>query len=202
MIDYLIIAFGWLFFYTTHSFLAHDNVKERAARMFGKYYSFYRLSFNLYSLLLFSILGYYLFVRNDEIAFQPTFITQSIGGILFLIGLVILAIAFSSFNKREFIGREQLDAVKPNDENEVKQKQLVKTGLYAYVRHPLYFGIILMLVGALIFLPTYSMMIFVIISLLYLPIGVKLEEQKLVKEFGEQYISYQREVKMLFPFLF
>lgn len=200
MIYYLMMALGWVFFYATHSILAHDNVKERAARLLGKYYSYYRLSFNLYSVISFSILGYYLFARNEALIFQPTFITQGIGAVLFLVGLAILGIAFSSFNKREFIGLEQLDAVPLNDRNEVKQ--LVKTGLYAYVRHPLYFGTILMLVGAMVVFPTYSMMIFVLISLLYLPIGVKLEEQKLVKEFGEQYLSYQREVKMLFPFLF
>lgn len=200
MMYYFMMALGWFFFYATHSILAHDNVKERAADLLGKYYSYYRLSFNLYSVILFSVLGYYLFARNEAYIFEQTFISLGIGGVLFLVGLVILGLAFSSFNKREFIGLEQLDKIQ--QDKKVVAKQLVKTGLYAYVRHPLYFGTILMLVGAVGAFPTYSMMIFVLISLLYLPIGVKLEEQKLVKEFGEQYLRYQREVKMLFPFLF
>lgn len=200
MIYYLSVVFGWLFFYTTHSILAHDRVKEKVAHFLGRYYPFYRLGFNLYSVILFSVLGYFLFTQNEAYIFEQTYISLGSGGILFLVGLVILGIAFYSFNKREFVGLQQLDKIQP--EQKVEVKHLIKTGLYAYVRHPLYFGTILMLVGAVVALPTYSMIIFVLISLLYLPIGVKLEEQKLVKEFGEQYVRYQREVKMLFPFLY
>ena len=34
----------------------------------------------------------------------------------------------------------------------------------------------------------------------YVIIGTKLEEKKLVLEFGDAYIKYQREVPMLIPF--
>jgi protein-S-isoprenylcysteine O-methyltransferase Ste14 len=34
----------------------------------------------------------------------------------------------------------------------------------------------------------------------YIIIGTKLEEKKLVLEFGEAYIKYQKEVPMLIPF--
>jgi protein-S-isoprenylcysteine O-methyltransferase Ste14 len=59
-----------------------------------------------------------------------------------------------------------------------------------------------MLIGALMYFPNYSTLIFVITTFIYLPIGVSLEENKLVDEFGEQYLQYRKEVKMLVPFVF
>jgi protein-S-isoprenylcysteine O-methyltransferase Ste14 len=34
---------------------------------------------------------------------------------------------------------------------------------------------------------------------IYLPIGIIFEEQKLVKEYGDRYKKYQKEVPMLIP---
>jgi protein-S-isoprenylcysteine O-methyltransferase Ste14 len=59
-----------------------------------------------------------------------------------------------------------------------------------------------MITGTLILLPFYSTLVFVTATLLYLPVGISLEEQKLVREFGEQYLQYKKEVKMLIPYLF
>ena len=39
-----------------------------------------------------------------------------------------------------------------------------------------------------------------IILTIYVIIGTKLEERKLVLEFGETYVKYQQEVPMLIPF--
>ena len=37
------------------------------------------------------------------------------------------------------------------------------------------------------------------ITLVYLPIGIRLEEHKLIAQFGEEYRRYRREVPALFP---
>ena len=39
-----------------------------------------------------------------------------------------------------------------------------------------------------------------IILIIYVVIGTKLEEKKLVLEFGDAYVKYQKEVPMLIPF--
>jgi protein-S-isoprenylcysteine O-methyltransferase Ste14 len=125
-----------------------------------------------------------------------------LGGIIFIMGATVLLTAFSNFNKAEFIGIEQLTVNNSDNKDIIVQHQLVKTGMYGYVRHPLYFGVIIMLIGALMYFPNYSTLIFVITTFIYLPIGVSLEENKLVDEFGEQYLQYRKEVKMLVPFVF
>jgi protein-S-isoprenylcysteine O-methyltransferase Ste14 len=37
------------------------------------------------------------------------------------------------------------------------------------------------------------------ITFVYLPIGIALEERKLIAAFGEDYVRYRREVPALFP---
>jgi protein-S-isoprenylcysteine O-methyltransferase Ste14 len=166
----------------------------------GKSYRFYRLGFNTISIGFFTGIVWYQFSLQQTLLIEQSLSIKIIASFTFMIGVIVLFVAFSAFNKKEFIGFEQLQTT--TKETSSSPKKLVKTGFYAYVRHPLYFGVILMLIGALLFLPNLSMLIFIIASFSYLPIGVMLEEQKLIAEFGEQYVQYQREVKMLFPFVF
>jgi methanethiol S-methyltransferase len=69
--------------------------------------------------------------------------------------------------------------------------------LYRYVRHPLYVGLLLglwsvpvMTAGRLLFAAGLS---------LYILIGIMFEERDLLRQFGEQYRTYQQRVGMLIP---
>jgi protein-S-isoprenylcysteine O-methyltransferase Ste14 len=82
---------------------------------------------------------------------------------------------------------------------EAKQGHLVISGLYRYIRHPLY-------TAGLIFiwlLPLMTVNILTInISLtLYILIGTYFEERKLRAEFGRGYIDYAAVTPMFIPFL-
>ena len=200
MMQYVALIAGWVFFYAMHSVLALDSMKAFIKNTFQSCFPYYRIGYNVFNVLLFLALVYNQFSLPQELLFPPSMVLKILGTIVFLLGVVVLNIAFSSFNKREFIGLEQLNEIK--QPAIIAEKKLVKSGLYGYVRHPLYFGVILMLLGAVLFLPNVPMLLFVMVSLVYLPIGVTLEERKLVAEFGAQYQTYQREVKMLFPFVF
>ena len=56
-----------------------------------------------------------------------------------------------------------------------------------------------MVVGVLLIFPNDAMFAFALISTIYLILGSRLEEEKLVAQFGEAYRKYQREVPMLVP---
>jgi protein-S-isoprenylcysteine O-methyltransferase Ste14 len=78
------------------------------------------------------------------------------------------------------------------------QEPVLRTPLlYRWVRHPLYFGMLVGLWSA----PTMSVGHFLLSSLLtgYILVGVRHEERDLVRVFGDAYRRYQATVPMLLP---
>jgi len=66
-------------------------------------------------------------------------------------------------------------------------------GVFGIVRHPLYFGWVLLVFGA----PTMTgtRFVFAVVSTLYLAIAVPFEERSLVEVFGHAYEDYQRRTR-------
>ena len=76
---------------------------------------------------------------------------------------------------------------------------LVRTGLHGRVRHPIYSGVLLSLVGGLCLSPNWPTVLSILITLLYLPFGIHLEELKLIAVHGDAYRRYREEVPALVP---
>jgi protein-S-isoprenylcysteine O-methyltransferase Ste14 len=80
---------------------------------------------------------------------------------------------------------------------------LKTTGLYKIVRHPSYLGLIMIITG--LALCTDSMLSFLVIlipSFWAINHRIKVEEQVLLAEFGEQYINYKKRVSKIIPGIF
>jgi protein-S-isoprenylcysteine O-methyltransferase Ste14 len=78
--------------------------------------------------------------------------------------------------------------------------ELVTGGPYAFVRHPIYSGIILALLGTAIGLSV----IWALPLALFIPYAIysaRREEEFMCQQFGETYRAYMRRTKMLVPFL-
>jgi len=67
------------------------------------------------------------------------------------------------------------------------------TGLFGFVRHPIYLAWILMVFSVQSM--TYSRLLFAVISTAYLVAAIPWEEASLLETFGEKYRAYQRQVK-------
>ncbi len=83
-----------------------------------------------------------------------------------------------------------------------KKSNLITTGIYRVVRHPIYSGTLIAVLGWTILLKsTISIVYFPILFLLYyLPIAG--EERRLVEQYGDEYIEYKKKVpKRLIPFV-
>ena len=102
-------------------------------------------------------------------------------------GLVFLGIGLFAQGWRELYRARQ-------------QKRLVTDGLYSVVRHPQYLGLFLGLFGeGVVHWPTvFSVGLFPLIVLAYALLA-RSEERRMVKEFGEAYRAYQRQVPMFIP---
>jgi len=81
-----------------------------------------------------------------------------------------------------------------------EQHELVTTGPYAYVRHPIYTGLILMALGAALTGRIWGIGIFIVASL-FLVSRIGPEEQIMLDLFPAAYPLYQRRTKRLIPWV-
>lgn len=87
-----------------------------------------------------------------------------------------------------------------NIEISPKTRNLVVSGPYKYTRNPMLFGTFLIYLAFALFLN--SMTAVVLISAIFifmLTVVVKMEEQRLLKDFGKQYEDYRKKVSMFIP---
>jgi protein-S-isoprenylcysteine O-methyltransferase Ste14 len=114
---------------------------------------------------------------------------QGIGLAIFLLGLGLAIWA------RVYLGR--------NWGMPMSQKadpELVTTGPYHRVRHPIYSGIILAMVGTTIAVSLYWLVAVAIIGAYFLYSAI-MEERSMARLFPDSYPAYKRSTKMLIPFL-
>lgn len=79
--------------------------------------------------------------------------------------------------------------------------ELVTSGIYKYIRHPQYTGLLLLSLGMLIEWATVPLLImFPVMVFMYTRLA-KREEKDMIKEFGEAYKQYMAKTKMFIPFV-
>ncbi len=79
--------------------------------------------------------------------------------------------------------------------------ELVLSGPYAYVRHPIYTGLLLGFIGSAIALGEWRGVIAVALVTVALWRKLRVEERGMQQQFGEKYIEYSRKVAALIPFI-
>ena len=77
--------------------------------------------------------------------------------------------------------------------------ELVRTGPYAVVRHPIYSGLLLAFIGSALGRGEWRGVLAVVIVFLALWRKLRLEERWMAETFGEAYEHYRRDVKALIP---
>jgi protein-S-isoprenylcysteine O-methyltransferase len=82
-----------------------------------------------------------------------------------------------------------------------QEHELVRRGPYRLVRHPIYSGILLALLGTAIFVgEVRGLIAFALFVAGWWP-KARMEEALMLQQFGQQYREYQREVRALIPFV-
>jgi len=194
---YLIIALLWSGYCALHSYLISVGVTNALAKLLKKYYSFYRLFYNLISLVLIIPLLKYTDHLDSTVIINyglPLTIVRYI--IITASILIFLWAFFIDYDSLSFFGIRQII-----NQNRTKTKDssegLKKNGLLGIVRHPMYFALIIYL-----WCQTFTLagIVVNIVLTVYIFVGTWLEEKKLVMEFGKTYRKYQEEVPMIIPF--
>jgi protein-S-isoprenylcysteine O-methyltransferase Ste14 len=78
---------------------------------------------------------------------------------------------------------------------------LVKSGIYGYIRHPLYLSIFLFGTGVMLKDPGPAQLVLGVINLIAVWVTAKIEEKEMVGKFGDEYLTYMKETKMFIPFI-
>ena len=151
---------------------------------------FYRLFYNIFAVISILPVLYLMVVLPDRTLYQvasPWSYLMRAGQV---ISVLLLFVAVLQTDVLSFVGLRQLI-------DEEKRDDLVLSGLYRFVRHPLYtFGL-----GILWLSPSMTVNSFIVYAALtvYILIGIIFEERKLLREFGQEYADYKSITPMLIP---
>jgi protein-S-isoprenylcysteine O-methyltransferase Ste14 len=191
-VKYLYAVLGWVLWCTLHSALISITLTEFAKKKLGGSFRFYRLFYNVVSLVTLIPLVYYSHMLHEAPIFRwegPLGLVQ----VFFLAVSVCLFVAGGRhYSWARFLGISQVKA----GSSLADSSTFVVSGIHRIIRHPWYLGGILIVWAQ--DLSTSTILINMVINV-YFIVGSFLEERKLLLEFGEKYREYQRTVSMLFP---
>jgi protein-S-isoprenylcysteine O-methyltransferase Ste14 len=126
------------------------------------------------------------------------FITLSSGIVYFWSALIIFTIGVIIGIKAIRTHKEGNFNIRPDIKEEC---ELVTDGIYAYIRHPMYLSVIVMMFGVM--LATLSLYGVLLYILLLIVMSVKLTyEESLWCHHTKEYEEYKKKTKRLIPFLF
>ena len=201
MIPFLITFGLWA---VVHSLTASAVLKRWAADQLGTETTaaFYRLGYTLFALLTFLPVLYFWWQLPTTAVWQVQ--GAAAWGMMGLAGAAVLAAGYSLLKTQalSFAGLTQaLDYLAGRPVRHVDapalSHELVVTGLYAWMRHPLYtFSMAFLWLN-----PTMSerSLMLAIACTVYFVVGSVYEEQRLVAQFGEAYVAYQQRVPRFVP---
>jgi methanethiol S-methyltransferase len=181
MNEYLLLILGWVAYFTLHSILAMDQVKSKfPRRVFRIFYVLFSTA-GLLGLLFYngSIHSLKFFVSEGPIRYISLMLTT--------FGVMIIQSSFRQYSFKGFIGFAD------------EKKELRTDGVLKYVRHPILAGLVLIVLGFFFFIPNLPTLISCACVLLYIPIGIYIEEKKLIAAYGDRYLEYQKKVPAIFP---
>ena len=114
-------------------------------------------------------------------------------GIIFIVVGAIIMVA-----SRIQLGKYGTPVIHTGEDHKLATK-----GLYKYVRHPMYFGATLMMLGP--FIAFRGMFVFIIIIIYYaivMKMRIQMEEEILIGTFGDEYRDYMKRTKRVVPFIY
>ncbi len=191
---YILLALGWIAFVTLHSALISTTITNVAQRRLGRHYRFYRLFYNAVALMTIAPLLVYTWRMTG-----PAFFTWSgpllwLKWLIHLAGALLFAAALRQYGFLHLLGASQILA---GDRPAAAAPGGIESkGVLGLIRHPFYSGALLLFWAR--DLDGTCLMVNIILTV-YVIIGTRLEERKLILEFGNEYITYQKRVSMFFP---
>ncbi len=196
MIRYAVLIALWIAWCFFHSFTITPAVIGFVRTHFKRAYRYYRMLYNLTAVATLVPVLIYTFSVREVPVFRWEGPLRIVQGLLAVSALVLFIGGARRYDLARFLGIRQV-----NEDNAcgvlTEDCHLDTGGILGTVRHPWY-------AGGILIIWTGNLDVTAILTNLvitgYFLIGAFLEEKKLLKEFGEEYMDYRRRVSMFFPF--
>lgn len=200
----ILIVLIFFAFALIHSITVARWFKHWCRRAFGDTFMrvWYRFLYTTVSGVTAVIAFYYIAQTPDRVLWiAPSWLRWLLHGVQ-IAGFIFGVQAFQYLDKWEFMGFRQVwwyitrREVAGNIEG-LTDKELVTTGVYGIVRHPLYVaGLIIFTFSPFV---TVNGLIITVLADLYFIFGMFIEERRFVRIFGDQYREYMKKVPRMVP---
>jgi protein-S-isoprenylcysteine O-methyltransferase Ste14 len=140
-------------------------------------------------------LFYFGWIPLFQASSNPVFILDVIGLLLYLAGLTFVLWARRTLGK--YWGLSTSTNVKLFDDH-----QIIQSGPYAFVRHPMYSGWWGAMLGLTLLYPVWAVFLLFIFSLISFFGRARREESALEERFGGLWLEYKKRTRFLIPFIY
>jgi protein-S-isoprenylcysteine O-methyltransferase Ste14 len=197
----------FLAFALIHSITVASWFKDLCRRAFGGTFMrvWYRFLYTMVSGVTAAVAIYLIAQVPDRVLWTPPdWLRWLLHGVQ-IAGFLFGVQAFQYLDKWEFMGFRQVWRYLSNGEvagnsEGLTERELVTTGVYAIVRHPLYVaGLIIFTASPII---TVNGLTITVLADLYFLFGMFIEERRFVRMFGDQYREYMKNVPRMVPRVF
>jgi protein-S-isoprenylcysteine O-methyltransferase Ste14 len=187
LISHLLLASWWIVYVAIHSILATSKVKIFFHEKLHIAGATYRVVYNIVAFTGLSALVWLQIVTTSTYFIKTYPLLPILGYLMGGGGLIIMISCIVKYFR-------QLSGL---DKNMTGVLQV--NGLHRFVRHPLYTGTFLFLLGLLCFFPLWKNLVAVCIIIGYTVYASRFEEAKLIRQFGQTYINYKNKVPAFLP---
>lgn len=189
--QHILLILLWLLFSLLHSLLAFKKFKIRIQAVMKNNYKYYRLLYSAFATINLIIIIIYHFSINSIILWQVTMF-EKILAVIIMIASVSIMILFAVKFFLELSGAGVFFVSK-------RTQNLIQTGLFKYVRHPLYAATLIFIWSVFLWQPYFNNLLSCICITVYTIVGISFEERKLLNDFGDTYVQYKLKTPMLLP---
>ena len=157
---------------------------DSAYGLIGLYFKLTMLAMLIYVLLFaFKLFEYDNFL---QIKWLDIFSAKIIGLVLLISSLIWTMVAQSQMKNSWRIG---IDTQTKTD--------LITNGLFSISRNPIFFGMIISMIGLFLVTPNACTILFLVVGYILIQIQIRLEEEFLSKQHNETYLLYKKNVRRL-----
>jgi protein-S-isoprenylcysteine O-methyltransferase Ste14 len=189
--DHWILLGYWCLFSLLHSGMASEKFKEFCHSAMGAGFKYYRLIYSTIAFISLGIVMVWQFSIPSPIIRISPLIVYLAGFPAGVLGSILMGVSIRNY----FFNLSGISVLFHKSTPAV----LKLDGLNKYMRHPLYLGTLLLIWSLFLFFPFLSNLLACASLTVYVFIGIRLEEQKLLHLFGDAYASYRRKTPMLIP---